>query len=95
MKPTLVADEMFPEGAGPYVELEESLMIFTMTMTWSKSSVPKKFNYTVLFVQIAIKALKQKISRRSMQIMGTESMDIVCHISCVQQKIAFYIFYNI
>lgn len=23
MKPTLVADEMFPEGAGPYVELEE------------------------------------------------------------------------
>lgn len=25
MKPTLVADEMFPEGAGPYVELEEVL----------------------------------------------------------------------
>ncbi|XP_029178497.1 COP9 signalosome complex subunit 9 isoform X2 [Nylanderia fulva] len=23
MKPTLVADEMFPEGAGPYVELDE------------------------------------------------------------------------
>nr|XP_024219044.1 COP9 signalosome complex subunit 9 [Halyomorpha halys] len=23
MKPTLVADEMFPEGAGPYMELEE------------------------------------------------------------------------
>lgn len=26
MKPTLVADEMFPEGAGPYVELEEVLL---------------------------------------------------------------------
>lgn len=23
MKPTLVADEMFPEGAGPFMELEE------------------------------------------------------------------------
>jgi len=27
MKPTLVADEMFPEGAGPYVELEEVINI--------------------------------------------------------------------
>jgi len=24
MKPTLVADEMFPEGAGPYMDLEEA-----------------------------------------------------------------------
>ena len=23
MKPTIVADEMFPEGAGPYMDLEE------------------------------------------------------------------------
>lgn len=23
MKPTVVADEMFPEGAGPYMDLEE------------------------------------------------------------------------
>lgn len=23
MKPTLVADEMFPEGAGPFIELDE------------------------------------------------------------------------
>jgi Myeloma-overexpressed-like len=23
MKPNLVADEMFPEGAGPYMDLEE------------------------------------------------------------------------
>lgn len=23
MKPTLVADEMFPEGAGPFMELDE------------------------------------------------------------------------
>ncbi len=23
MKPTLVADEMFPEGAGPYMDIEE------------------------------------------------------------------------
>lgn len=30
MKPTLVADEMFPEGAGPYVELEE-VMSYAIT----------------------------------------------------------------
>jgi hypothetical protein len=24
MKPTVVADEMFPEGAGPYMDLEEA-----------------------------------------------------------------------
>ncbi|XP_014259358.1 COP9 signalosome complex subunit 9 [Cimex lectularius] len=24
MKPTIVADEMFPEGAGPYMDMEES-----------------------------------------------------------------------
>lgn len=29
MKPTLVADEMFPEGAGPYVELEEVIQVTT------------------------------------------------------------------
>ena len=23
MKPAIVADEMFPEGAGPYMEIEE------------------------------------------------------------------------
>jgi hypothetical protein len=23
MKPTIVADEMFPEGAGPYMDLDE------------------------------------------------------------------------
>jgi len=32
MKPTLVADEMFPEGAGPYVELEE-----VMSCTYNSS----------------------------------------------------------
>ncbi|XP_036138630.1 uncharacterized protein LOC105832911 isoform X3 [Monomorium pharaonis] len=31
MKPTLVADEMFPEGAGPYVELEEVIQIYMYT----------------------------------------------------------------
>ncbi|XP_018900651.1 COP9 signalosome complex subunit 9 [Bemisia tabaci] len=24
MKPTVVADEMFPEGAGPYMDIEEA-----------------------------------------------------------------------
>jgi len=24
MKPTVVADEMFPEGAGPYMEMEDA-----------------------------------------------------------------------
>ena len=29
MKPSLVADEMFPEGAGPYMDIEEvSLLSF-------------------------------------------------------------------
>lgn len=28
MKPTLVADEMFPEGAGPYVELDEVIKLY-------------------------------------------------------------------
>lgn len=32
MKPTLVADEMFPEGAGPYVELDEVIWIIYMYM---------------------------------------------------------------
>lgn len=27
MKPTVVADEMFPEGAGPFMELDEVCMI--------------------------------------------------------------------
>lgn len=30
MKPTLVADEMFPEGAGPYMELEEVLFLLLL-----------------------------------------------------------------
>jgi len=29
MKPILVADEMFPEGAGPYMDLEEVCNYFT------------------------------------------------------------------
>lgn len=28
MKPTPVADEMFPEGAGPYMDLEEVITEF-------------------------------------------------------------------
>lgn len=27
MKPTLVADEMFPEGAGPFMELDEVISV--------------------------------------------------------------------
>jgi len=27
MKPTVVADEMFPEGAGPYMDLEEVICL--------------------------------------------------------------------
>ncbi|KAJ8310453.1 hypothetical protein KUTeg_012318 [Tegillarca granosa] len=30
MKPAIVADEMFPEGAGPYMDIEEILMIYLM-----------------------------------------------------------------
>ncbi|XP_039279244.1 uncharacterized protein LOC111052447 isoform X1 [Nilaparvata lugens] len=29
MKPTVVADEMFPEGAGPYMDLEENLKTYS------------------------------------------------------------------
>lgn len=28
MKPTVVADEMFPEGAGPFMELDEVNIIY-------------------------------------------------------------------
>lgn len=28
MKPNLVADEMFPEGAGPFMELDEVYIVF-------------------------------------------------------------------
>ena len=30
MKPTVVADEMFPEGAGPYMDLEEVLLSLSL-----------------------------------------------------------------
>jgi hypothetical protein len=37
MKPTVVADEMFPEGAGPYMDLEEvPCWIFK---TWEEKTV--------------------------------------------------------
>lgn len=29
MKPTVVVDEMFPEGAGPYMELEEVKILYS------------------------------------------------------------------
>lgn len=37
MKPTLVADEMFPEGAGPYVELEEVMNYYAIA--WKRLEI--------------------------------------------------------
>ena len=35
MKPSIVADEMFPEGAGPYMDIEEVRCLQTPTsFTW-------------------------------------------------------------
>jgi len=44
MKPTLVADEMFPEGAGPFLDIEE------VSGTYSIFS---KINFTCFFVLIS------------------------------------------
>lgn len=33
MKPAIVADEMFPEGAGPYMDLEEVKYMFVLSRT--------------------------------------------------------------
>lgn len=33
MKPAIVADEMFPEGAGPYMDLEEVSSIYRVHLT--------------------------------------------------------------
>lgn len=30
MKPAIVADEMFPEGAGPYMDLEEVIQMLVV-----------------------------------------------------------------
>lgn len=36
MKPTLVADEMFPEGAGSYIELEEvRIGLIRLCLRWN------------------------------------------------------------
>lgn len=36
MKPTLVADEMFPEGAGSYIELEEVCIgLIRLCLRWN------------------------------------------------------------
>lgn len=34
MKPNLVADEMFPEGAGPYMDLEEVCFTLNLVIQW-------------------------------------------------------------
>jgi len=44
MKPTLVADEMFPEGAGPYMDLEEVPCWFLKT--WKVQT--SKFAWSVV-----------------------------------------------
>ena len=33
MKPAIVADEMFPEGAGPYMDIEEVMLIDNVCST--------------------------------------------------------------
>lgn len=45
MKPTVVVDEMFPEGAGPYMELEEVCKIKIITDLVGKSL------YALIFYQ--------------------------------------------
>lgn len=35
MKPAIVADEMFPEGAGPYMDLEEVCICFITPTVFS------------------------------------------------------------
>lgn len=45
MKPTVVADEMFPEGAGPYMDLEEVIdVIMKWVYEFTKVLSKKKFN---------------------------------------------------
>ena len=49
MKPTVVADEMFPEGAGPFMELDEVKTIFAINienkiLNFNKEKVRLQFN---------------------------------------------------
>ncbi|KYN03985.1 hypothetical protein ALC62_04749 [Cyphomyrmex costatus] len=52
MKPTLVADEMFPEGAGPYVELEEQL---AETLNVTQAAISKRGDEKWIFFDNAEK----------------------------------------
>lgn len=49
MKPTVVADEMFPEGAGPYMDIEEvrrTLISFLIVYYfWNKTAKPKLYPF--------------------------------------------------
>ena len=51
MKPSLVADEMFPEGAGPYMDIEEVRM-FSLSTTIRKLTQTGKVLGWVLTVQV-------------------------------------------
>ena len=35
MKPSIVADEMFPEGAGPYMDIEEVIFKLINQILWT------------------------------------------------------------
>jgi hypothetical protein len=56
MKPTVVADEMFPEGAGPYMDLEE--------VTWKSEYLPVLRNIFQLFYFCAGVWVKQWTRKR-------------------------------
>ena len=45
MKPTVAADEMFPEGVGPYMDLEEVSTNETL-LSHCKGSPLSTFSYT-------------------------------------------------
>lgn len=42
MKPTVAADEMFPEGVGPYMDMEEVLRLFCKLLLLHQQICRKK-----------------------------------------------------
>jgi hypothetical protein len=56
MKPTVVADEMFPEGAGPYMDLEEVPCRFVKT--WEVKT--SRFTWCVLRNSISYLNVKSR-----------------------------------
>lgn len=46
MKPAVAADEMFPEGVGPYMDMEE---VFENTLIWNNEVGLKRDTYTLIY----------------------------------------------